>query len=63
MKDWELALWMFDKNTKPYVRLVKKLKKNGIITPLCEGYSIITDKNLEDDCGWLIPNVKNIFTI
>jgi len=56
LKDWEVARMMFGKNTKTECKLVSKLRKNGIIEELCEGYSIIRDKKLEDDCGWIIPN-------
>jgi hypothetical protein len=56
LKDWQVAMIMFGKNTKKECKLVGKLRKNGIIEELCDGYSIIMDKNLKDDCGWIIPN-------
>lgn len=55
MKEWQIAQIMFGKNTKKECALVKKLLKNNSIVPLCDGWSIIYN-NIEDDCGWLIPN-------
>jgi hypothetical protein len=56
LKDWQIAQMMFGKNTKKECKLVYELRKYGEIQYLCEGWSIITDKRLLDDCGWLIPN-------
>lgn len=56
VKDWQVAKMMFEKNGKPECKLVKGLRKHGVVEPLCDEYSIITDSRLEDDCGWLIPN-------
>jgi hypothetical protein len=40
-------------------KLVADLRKYGVIEPLSDDYSIIYDKRLKDDCGWLIPNESN----
>jgi len=56
IKDWQIAQSMFGKNTKQQCKIVSKLRKNGIVEPLCEGYSIIRDKNLIEDSGWIISN-------
>lgn len=56
LKDWQIASIMFGKNTKHECKLVSELRKHGEVKPLCETHSLITDKRLEDDCGWLIPN-------
>ena len=56
LKDWEIAREMFGRNTKVECKIVTKLRKHGVIQPLCEMWSIITDSRLVDDCGWLIPN-------
>lgn len=54
MKEWQIAYLMFGKNTKIECAIVKRLLKNRNVEPLCDGWSIIYDKN--DECGWLIPN-------
>jgi hypothetical protein len=56
LKDWQIAQMMFGKNTKAECKIVSDLRKHGIIEPLCDGWSVITDKRNPDDCGWLIPN-------
>lgn len=56
LKDWQIAQMMFGKNTKKECKLVSELRKYGTVEPLCDGWSIIYDKRLTDDCGWLIPN-------
>ena len=56
LKDWQIAQMMLGSNTKHDCKLVKELRKHGETEPLCEGWSIITDSRLKDDCGWLIPN-------
>ena len=56
LKDWKIAQLMFGTNSKEDCKLVKELRKHGEIKPLCEGWSVITDSRLIDDCGWLIPN-------
>ena len=56
LKDWQIAQMMFGSNTKKDCKVVKELRKHGEIEPLCEGWSVITDSRLIDDCGWLIPN-------
>lgn len=56
LKDWEIAREMFGKNTKRECKIVAALRKHGVTEPLCDTWSIITDKRLADDCGWLIPN-------
>jgi hypothetical protein len=56
LKDWQIAQIMFGKNTKKECKLVSDLLKYGHIEYLCEDWSIITDKRLLDDCGYLIPN-------
>lgn len=56
MKDWQIAFIMFGKNTKKECKIVSNLRTHGEVEPLCEGWSIIKDKRLPDDCGWLIPN-------
>jgi len=56
LKDWQIAQQMFGKNTKRECKIVADLRKHGKVEMLCEGWSIITDKRLTDDCGWLIPN-------
>jgi len=56
LKNWQIALEMFGKNTKKECNTVKYLRKYGIIEPLCDEWSIIYDSRLEDDCGFLIPN-------
>lgn len=56
LKDYVVAREMFGGNSKEQCYIVKKLRSNGIITPLCSDWSIITDKNKPDDCGWLISN-------
>ena len=56
LKDWQIAQQMFGSNTKKECKLVGDLRKHGIIEPWCELWSIITDKRLTDECGWLIPN-------
>lgn len=56
LKDWQIAQEMFGKNTQWHCKLVKALRKHGVVEELCEGWSIVTDKRLEDDCGWVIPN-------
>ena len=55
LKDWQIAQIMFGKNTKAECKLVSSLRKHGKIETLCDGWYTITDKRLEDDCGWLIP--------
>lgn len=56
LKDWQIAQKMFGKNTKKECDIVKQLRKHGEIYSLCEDWSIITDKRLPDDCGFLISN-------
>lgn len=56
MKDWQIAQLMFGKNSKKECKIVLNLRKNLIIEPLCDGWSVIYDSKLTDDCGWLIPN-------
>lgn len=56
IKDYLIAREMFGSNTKEQCKLVSKLKEKGVITPHCDGWSIITLPSLVDDCGWLIPN-------
>ena len=56
LKDWEVAREVYGKNTKMECKSIKILRKHGIVTTLCEDYSIITDSREEDDCGCLIPN-------
>lgn len=56
LKDWQITQMMFGKNTKKECKLINTLRKHGIIEQLCDGWSIIYDKRLTDDCGWLIPN-------
>jgi hypothetical protein len=53
MKVWEIANIMFGKNTKAECKLVKKLLKKGVVTELCDDWSIIAEPN---DIGYLIPN-------
>jgi hypothetical protein len=55
LKDWQVAREMFGTNTKEQCQLVKKLRSKGEISYLCEGWSIIVEKD-KDDCGWLICN-------
>ena len=55
-KDWQVAQLMFGKNKKEECKIVKNLRKRGIVESLCEGWSIIRDSRLLDDCGWIIPN-------
>jgi hypothetical protein len=56
LKDWQVAQEMFGKNTQWHCKLVKTLRKHGEFEELCEGWSIVKDKRLADDCGWVIPN-------
>lgn len=56
LKDWQIAQMMIGKNTKKECKLVGELRKHGVVETLCDGWSIIKDKRLTDDCGWLIPN-------
>lgn len=59
IKDFQVAREMFGSNTKEQCHLAKKLRDKGIVTPHCEGWSIIHLPIGEDgfeDCGWLIPN-------
>jgi hypothetical protein len=56
LKDWQIAQIMFNKNTKKECKLVADLRKHGTIENLCDDWSIVYDKRLVDDCGWLIPN-------
>jgi len=56
LKDWQVAQMMFGKNTKKECKLVSELRKNGHIEQLCDGWSIIYDNRLTDDCGYLIQN-------
>lgn len=56
LKDYQIAREMFGANTKEQCNLVKKLRSTGIVEPICDGWSLITDKNKPDDIGWLIPN-------
>lgn len=56
LKDWKIAQLMFGKNTKKECKFVKNLRNHCETESLCEGWSIIYDTRLEDDCGWLIPN-------
>jgi len=56
LKDWQIARIMFGKNTKTECKYVSDLRKNIIIEHLCDDWSIIYDKRLTDDCGWLISN-------
>lgn len=56
LKDWQIAQLMFGKNTKKECKFISKLRKHFSIEPLCDGWSIIYDTELIDDCGWLIPN-------
>jgi len=56
LKDWQIAREMFGKNTKQECTKVMNLRRNGVIEPICDGWSRITDKRLEDDCGYVISN-------
>lgn len=56
LKDWQIAQIMWGKNTKKECKIVASLRKNGIVEPLCDGWYVIKDKRLNDDCGWLIPS-------
>lgn len=56
LKDWQIAQMMLGKNTKKECKLVGELRKHGVVETLCDDWSIIKDKRLTDDCGWLIPN-------
>lgn len=56
LKDWQIAQMMFGTNTKEQCKLISTLRKHGVVEPLCESYSLITDKRTPEDCGWLIPN-------
>lgn len=56
IKDWQIAQMMFGKNTKYECKIVADLRKHGVTEPLCETWTIIKDKRLTDDCGWIIPN-------
>jgi len=56
IKDWQIAQIMFGVNTRLECKIVSQLRKNGTIVDLCDGWSIIYDNRLNDDCGWLIPN-------
>ena len=56
LKDWEIAQMMLGSNTKKDCKLIKGLRKHGKIEPLCDGWSVVIDNRLIDDCGWLIPN-------
>ena len=37
-------------------KIVQTLRKHGVVEPICDMYSIIKDKKLPDDLGWIIPN-------
>jgi len=56
LKDWQIAQMMFGKNTKKECKLVAELRKYGTVEHLCDGWSVIYDNRLTDDCGWLIPH-------
>ncbi len=56
LKDWQIAQIMFGKNTKAECKLVSDLRRHGLVEALCEGWSVIRDKRIADDCGWLIPD-------
>jgi hypothetical protein len=56
LKDWQVAKEMFGSNSKEICKLVKKLREKGEILPWCEGWSIIKQKNQEEDFGWLISH-------
>lgn len=56
LKDWEIAQIMFGKNTKKECKLVKHLRKHGVISPLIDDWSIIKDSKIKNDCGLLISN-------
>jgi len=51
LKDWEIAKLMFGINKKAECKLVKDLRKHGIVNSLCEGYSIIKDGRDTNDEG------------
>ena len=55
IKDWQVAQSMFGTNTKEQCKVIKKLREKGEIESLCDGWSIISDKN-KDECGWIISN-------
>lgn len=55
IKDYQVAQEMFGTNTKEQCKLVKKLRVKGIIIPLTEDFSVISEKG-KDDCGWMISN-------
>jgi hypothetical protein len=57
LKDWEVARIVFGKNTKKECKIIKDLRKHGKTIPHCDGWSIIIDTRIDDDCGLLIPNV------
>lgn len=57
LKDWQIAKLMFDDNQKEHCKIVRILRKSGVITEtLCEGYYImetaIDQKN--GNCGWVV---------
>lgn len=56
LKDWEIAKIMFGKNTKPYIEIVKKLRKHGRIKEVCDDWGIIKDHRLRNDIGWIISS-------
>lgn len=56
LKDWQIAQIMFGKNTKKECKIVADLRKHGTVKLLCEGWSVVTDERLVDDCGYIISN-------
>jgi hypothetical protein len=55
IKDYLVAREMYGSNTKEQCHIVKKLKEKGIVTPHCEGWSLISLPNWEYG-GYLISN-------
>lgn len=56
LKDWQIAQIILGSISKKDCKLIKRLRKNGVFIYLDDYWSIVTDKTLKDDYGWLIPN-------
>jgi HemK-like putative methylase len=56
IKDWKIAQYVFGRNDKVECKFIKLLRRHYTIEKLNDDWCVIFDTNLNDDCGWLIPN-------
>ena len=57
IKDYQIARIVWDSNSKEQCKVIKKLRKKSIITPVCDGwYEVQTpQESKEDVVGILMP--------